>query len=148
MIAFMEITRQEFIRFLAGVLTAALCVTAYNEIYKAAELACRPSFDNEYMGRDSGYVSRGSIGRTEPWSINEQVAMEQVKADPLANSELVGKLVMYDRRWSVDEGWVKRQVRIKYSDGTKTVIHYAHNVPFNLFDDFKYNYSNCKKTGE
>jgi RHS repeat-associated protein len=80
--------------------------------------------------------SRGSTGRTQPHNLNEKLAMDQVKADPLKNatnlSETKG-LKMSDQRWSAEKGWAK------YSKNVNGVeIHFNYNKNTGEFDDFKF----------
>ncbi|WP_252212421.1 hypothetical protein, partial [Clostridium sp. CMCC3677] len=79
----------------------------------------------------------GSTGRTIPNNLNEQMAMEQVKSNPLENAKKV-PLKMNDKRWPASEGWAKMQSIVKNSDGSQTVIHFDYNKVTGAFDDFKF----------
>ena len=50
------------------------------------------------------YTSRGSGGRTEPANLLEQLAMEQVKSNPSAGTQLT-KITLNDLRWPSSDGW-------------------------------------------
>lgn len=81
-------------------------------------------------------TSRGSTGRTEPNNLREQLAMEQVKSNPLAGTQITD-VKMSDPRWPSSEGWVKMQQIIPTSQGNIN-IHYVYNPILNIFDDFKF----------
>ena len=81
-------------------------------------------------------TSRGSTGRTEPANLREQLAMEQVKSNPSAGTQLT-KIQMNDPRWPSSEGWIKMQQIVPTSQGYIN-IHYVHNPIFNIYDDFKF----------
>ena len=70
----------------------------------------------------------GSTAKTIPSNLKEQLAMEQVKSNPLQNSNTIIKNLK-DKRWN---GWEKRAVNV---NGVE--IHYNYNPKTNLFDDFK-----------
>ena len=82
-------------------------------------------------------TSRGSTGRTEPTNLREQLAMEQVKSNPLAGTQLT-RITLNDPRWPASEGWVKMQQIIPTSQGNIN-IHYVYNQILKIFDDFKFN---------
>jgi hypothetical protein len=73
----------------------------------------------------------GSTGRTEPISLNEQLAMGQAMSNPSAGRTL--PTPMTDPRWLASEGWVKRSQNI---NGTE--IHYVENTRTGQVDDFKF----------
>ena len=86
--------------------------------------------------RSSQITSRGSTGRTRPTNLREQLAMEQVKSNPLAGSRLKS-IELNDPRWPASEGWAKMQQIVPTSKG-KISIHYVYNQALELFDDFKF----------
>ena len=80
---------------------------------------------------------RGSTGRTIPNNLGEQMAMHQVRSDPLEGAtELPIKL--NDTRWKSSDGWVKMQSVVETVDGNKITIHYVYNKVTGTFDDFKF----------
>ena len=81
-------------------------------------------------------TSRGQIRRTEPSNLREQLAMEQVKSNPSAGTQLT-KITMNDPHWHSSDGWVKMQQIVPTSQGNIN-IHYVYNRFLNIFDDFKF----------
>ncbi|MBE6554622.1 MAG: RHS repeat-associated core domain-containing protein [Ruminococcaceae bacterium] len=81
-------------------------------------------------------TSRGSTGRTEPANLREQLAMEQVKSNPSAGTQLT-RITLNDPRWPSSEGWVKMQQIVPTSQGDIN-IHYVYNQTLKIFDDFKF----------
>jgi len=77
------------------------------------------------------YTSRGSTGRTAPRDLKEQLAMEQVKANPGAGKKL--PLQMNDPRWPASDGWVKMSQNV---NGVE--VHYVENTTTGQVDDFKF----------
>ena len=89
------------------------------------------------VGNSVQIEGRGSTGRTIPNTLSEQMAMHQVKSNPLEGAiEL--PFVMNDPRWLASEGWVKMQNVVRLSDGTKITIHFVYNKITGAFDDFKF----------
>ena len=86
---------------------------------------------------NTSYTSRGSTGRTEPANLREKFAMEEVKSNPFAGSQ-IHQLQMNDPRWPASEGWVKMQYIVPTSQGNIN-IHYVYNQVLEIFDDFKFN---------
>ncbi len=82
-------------------------------------------------------ANKGSTGRTVANNLNEQLAMQQVKSNPLAGATEVS-IPMKDSRWLKADGWVKMQNIVVLSDGTKINIHFVYNKALNLIDDFKF----------
>jgi hypothetical protein len=82
-------------------------------------------------------AGRGSTGRTNPMNLNEQLAMESVKSNPLSEATRV-PLEMTDPRWPSEQGWVKMQRVFRFSDGTSTTIHFVYSDILGLVDDFKF----------
>ena len=80
--------------------------------------------------------SRGSTGRTEPVNLNEKLAMDQVKSNPSAGTQL-SQITLKDPRWSASEGWVEMQQIVPTSSGNVN-IHYVYNPTLKIYDDFKY----------
>jgi len=85
---------------------------------------------------NSTNASRGSTGRTEPSDLREQLAMEQVKSNPSAGTQLT-RITLNDPRWPSSEGWVKMQQIVPTSQGNIN-IHYVYSQTLNVFDDFKF----------
>jgi RHS repeat-associated protein len=77
------------------------------------------------------YTSRGSTGRTAPRDLKEQLAMEQVKANPGAGKKL--PLQMNDPRWPASDGWVKMSQNV---NGVE--VHYVENTTTGQVNDFKF----------
>ena len=92
---------------------------------------------NSGVGNPVKTAGRGSTGRTEPKSIEEQMAMHETKSDPLKNATEL-PLKMNDARWHAKEGWVKMQKNVKLSNGKTVSIHYVYNKVTGVFDDFKF----------
>ena len=79
---------------------------------------------------------RGSTGRTVPVNLKEQIAMKEVKSNPLKDAtdlSASGKFVMNDARWPASEGWVKMSKNV---NGVE--IHFLYNKIKHVFDDFKF----------
>ena len=79
---------------------------------------------------------RGSTGRTVPVNLKEQIAMKEVKSNPLKDAtdlSASGKFVMNDVRWPASEGWVKMSKNV---NGVE--IHFLYNKIKHVFDDFKF----------
>ena len=95
------------------------------------------STSNTGVGNPVKVEGRGSTGRTIPNNLEEQMAMHQVRSDPLEGAtELPIKL--NDTRWKSSDGWVKMQSVVKTADGNKITIHYVYNKVTGTFDDFKF----------
>ena len=89
------------------------------------------------VGNPVKVEGRGSTGRTIPNNLEEQMAMHQVRSNPLEGAtELPIKL--NDTRWKSSDGWVKMQSVVKTADGNKITIHYVYNKVTGAFDDFKF----------
>lgn len=92
---------------------------------------------NTGVGNPMKVEGRGSTGRTIPNNLEEQMAMHQVRSDPLEGAtELPIKL--NDTRWKSSDGWVEMQSVVKTADGNKITIHYVYNKVTGTFDDFKF----------
>jgi hypothetical protein len=76
--------------------------------------------------------SRGSTGKSDPESLEEQLAMEEVMSQP-ENGVALDKIKMNDQRWPSSEGWKKWSQIV---NGTE--IHYVGNSATGKFDDFKF----------
>lgn len=82
-------------------------------------------------------LGRGSTGRTEAKTLEEDLFMREVKANPLEGATNTG-LEMKDERWLAADGWVKMQ-RVHYGmNNQKITIHYVYNTITKEFDDFKF----------
>lgn len=90
-----------------------------------------------YQNNKITIVGKGSTGRTEASSLNEQLAMKQVYSNPLQGATRVS-IVMSDARWLASDGWVKMQNIVTISNGTKINIHFVYNTITKVFDDFKF----------
>jgi filamentous hemagglutinin len=77
------------------------------------------------------FGSAGSTGRG-PKNLEEQLAMEQAKADPQAGTEVRLTGGMKDSRWPGSQGWVKMRQNI---NGVE--VHYVRNTITGAVDDFK-----------
>jgi RHS repeat-associated protein len=77
--------------------------------------------------------SRPSTGRTEPQNLNEQLAMEQAKANPDAGQPINLKGGMKDSNYPGSDGWVKMRQNI---NGTE--VHYVKNMNTGEVADFKF----------
>ena len=80
--------------------------------------------------------SKGSTAKIFPKNLTEQLAMEQVKSNPSAGTQLT-RITLNDPRWPSSEGWVKMQQIVPTSQGNIN-IHYVYNQTLNIFDDFKF----------
>ena len=82
---------------------------------------------------------RGSIGRTEPRNLMEEMAYEAAKKHPF--EEHSGKELLKladkigDKRW---KGWQKWQAVFKSNNGKVVNIHFVYDPVRKLFDDFKF----------
>lgn len=111
--------------------------------FSAEELAALVS--GRGLGAGAGGVpralGRGSTadlakGTTLPRNLREQLAIEQVMANPAAGRQL--PLTMSDPRWPASEGWVKMQQIIQSSShGAPINVHYVLNQITGAADDFK-----------
>ena len=108
--------------------------TARESVEKGAK---GDSSSNTGVGNPVKVEGRGSTGRTIPNNLGEQMAMHQVRSDPLEGAtELPIKL--NDTRWKSSDGWVKMQSVVETADGNKITIHYVYNKVTGTFDDFKF----------
>ena len=120
--------------------------TAKEATEKSAERTAREAVEKGAKGGSSSNTGvgnpvkvegRGSTGRTIPNNLGEQMAMHQVRSDPLEGAtELPIKL--NDTRWKSSDGWVKMQSVVETADGNKITIHYVYNKVTGTFDDFKF----------
>lgn len=83
---------------------------------------------NTGVGNSVKIKGRGSTEQTDSYNLEEQMAMHEVKSNPLNNSKNLGPVG--DSRWI---GWNKYAINIKCIE-----IHFVHNPVNNLFDDFKF----------
>ena len=74
--------------------------------------------------------------RVVPKNLQEQLAMQQVKSDPLRNAKEL-PITLNDPRWPASEGWVKMQSIVETEKG-KITIHFVFNKIKHIFDDFKF----------
>jgi filamentous hemagglutinin len=80
---------------------------------------------------DTSFQSEGSTGRNTPQNLKEQLAMEQVKANPEAGQRV--PLEMKDARWPAKDGWVKMRQNV-----SGTEVHYVRNTKTGAVADFKF----------
>lgn len=83
-------------------------------------------------------LGRGSTGRTAPNSLNEQLAMETVMANPMAGRVIPLKKGMTDPRWDGSDGWVKMTRRVNVGAEGDVEIHYVMNTITGHVDDYKF----------
>lgn len=81
-------------------------------------------------------VGSESTGRTTPNNLNEQLAMDQVKSNPMDGAKQV-PIKLNDSRWPSSDGWVKMENAVKTSNGNVTV-HFNYNTKTGAFADFKF----------
>ncbi|PHB04910.1 hypothetical protein COE81_19770 [Bacillus wiedmannii] len=74
---------------------------------------------------------RGSTGRTTASTLEEQLAMKEVKSNP--QGIVLTRIPMTDPRWPREDGWVKMVHNV---NGVE--IHYVKNTRTGEFDDFKF----------
>ena len=91
-----------------------------------------------YQNSKIQIAGKGSTGRTEAANLHEQLAMKQVISNPLYEAKELTNIRMNDLRWHANDGWVKMERIIKFSDGTKVVIHFLYNTITKIFDNFKF----------
>jgi RHS repeat-associated protein len=78
----------------------------------------------------------GSTGRTVATTLQEELAMKEILANPSMGKEVIKNIG--DPRWT---GWSKMQYIKTLGDGTKIVIHYVgkiQNGVLQAVDDFKF----------
>ncbi|EEO6567429.1 hypothetical protein G6H68_002775 [Listeria monocytogenes] len=92
---------------------------------------------SEGVGNPVKIAGMGSTGRTKPINLNEQMAMQQVKSNPLQGAKGL-PIKMTDKRWPSEKGWVKMQNVVILDDGTKVNVHFTYNKITGQFDDFKF----------
>ena len=92
---------------------------------------------NKGVGNPVKVLGRGSTGRTIPNNLKEQMAMHQVKSNPLKGASDLSKsskpIIMTDPRWPASEGWVKMS-----NNANGVEIHFVYNKKMGAFDDFKF----------
>jgi filamentous hemagglutinin len=87
---------------------------------------------NAAGGLDAGNWYSTSTGRTTPYNLEEQLAMEEAQSNPAAGKHLQ-RVVLTDPRWPHSEGWRKMQQII---NGVN--IHYNLNVNTGETADWKF----------
>ena len=92
---------------------------------------------NADCGGQLKFANRGSTGRTQPNSLVEKLAMEQVRSNPLDGAKVLSKIKLNDKRWLASDGWLKMQ-RVVRSGTHTTKIHFNYNPMLKLVDDFKF----------
>ena len=78
-------------------------------------------------------LGRGSTGRTVAKNWKERKAMMEIMRNPKLGTEITMKKGMTDKRWHMNEGWVKIARNI---DGVE--IHWVRNNRTSQVDDFKF----------
>ncbi len=91
---------------------------------------------NAPSGYSSATKNLWSTGRTGAQSLTEQLAMEEVRANPGAG-EMLERIKMTDGRWSYVGGWMKMQQVVKGSNW-QVVVHYVYNLTTGETGDFKF----------
>jgi hypothetical protein len=79
---------------------------------------------------------RGNTGRTNPQNLQEELAMKEVKSNPLEGATdlgVSGKFIMTDTRWPTTEGWTKMSRNVNGIE-----VHFVYNKVTHVFDDFKF----------
>ncbi|PFZ93905.1 S-layer homology domain-containing protein [Bacillus wiedmannii] len=76
-------------------------------------------------------LGRGSTGRTTANTLEEQLAMKEVKSNP--QGIVLTRIPMTDPRWPKEDGWVKMAHNVNDVE-----IHYVKNTRTGEFDDFKF----------
>ena len=84
-------------------------------------------------------AGKGHTGRQEPKNLLEQMHMENLLENPLANAYEL-PIELNDTRWRTIDGWTKWESIVKTSNGDKSVIHFVYNKLLDLFDDFKFKF--------
>jgi RHS repeat-associated protein len=92
----------------------------------------REEFEPAEGAAGKSATSAGSTGRTAPENLREQLAMEEVRANPAAGKELKN-IKMNDSRWPASQGWVKMERQV---NGVS--VHYVRNTITGAVDDFKF----------
>lgn len=87
---------------------------------------------NKSIFTTNNIQSSRSTGRTEPNNLKEQLAMQEVRSNPLYNATQL-KLPLNDPRWPASDGWVKMARNVNNVE-----IHFVFNIKYNIFDDFKF----------
>lgn len=90
------------------------------------------------VGNPVKIEGRGSTGRTKPINLDEQMAMHQVQSNPMKGAYEIKSIEMTDKRWPIEEGWVKMQNIVTLQDKTKVNVHFVYNKITGQFDDFKF----------
>jgi len=89
------------------------------------------------VGNPVEIAGHGSTGRIIPNTLDEQMAMHQVKANPLEGavdlSQTSKPIILNDPKWKASEGWVKMSNIVNGKD-----IHFVYNKITGAFDDFKF----------
>ncbi|ECW7470203.1 hypothetical protein BJM48_13315 [Listeria monocytogenes] len=64
--------------------------------------------------------------------------MHQVQSNPMKGAYEIKSIEMTDKRWPIEEGWVKMQNIVTLQDKTKVNVHFVYNKITGQFDDFKF----------
>ena len=108
-------------------------IAAKKAAKEASEKAAKETAEKTFVKIEG----RGSTGRTVPNNLIEDLAMKEVKSNPLSNAKEL-PIQLKDERWLSRDGWVKMERIHNNSDGSKTIIHFVYNKNKHLFDDFKF----------
>ena len=87
---------------------------------------------NKSIFTTNNIQSSRSTGRTEPNNLKEQLAMQEVRSNPLYNATQLN-ISLNDPRWPASDGWVKMARNVNNIE-----IHFVFNIKYNIFDDFKF----------
>jgi hypothetical protein len=106
-------------------------VGAVNRVIERAKSAGKQL--TKGAGNEVKILGKGSTGRTTANNLTEQLAMKEVKSNPLAGAKELTSVKMSDSRWLVNDGWVKMSKNV---NGVE--VHYVYNTKTGAFDDFKF----------
>lgn len=124
------------------VLAPALSLVATGSITVAAGIKLSTYGSKNLMANAGNFfkvpkmANKGSSGRTIPKNLDEQIAMKQVKSNPLSGAKEL-PFTMGDDRWPNSEGWVKMANNVSLNN-SNIDIHFVYNKKLNLVDDFKF----------
>jgi hypothetical protein len=87
----------------------------------------------------------GNTGRTEPNSLFESLAMQEIMGDPKLGRAIKGMPPLGDKRW---KDWTKMEFMKRFKDGTKVDVHFVAQFDASgkmiAVDDFKFKFSSVK----
>jgi hypothetical protein len=116
------------------IIVAAQVVPAGRAIGRATKTAYEASRAYRERNRERTRVEKISTGRTEPRDHKEQLAMEEVKANPAGHTPpRMPPMSDSKNNLQAADGWVKR---VQNVNGVE--IHYVENTRTGLMADFKF----------